>query len=587
MEEQFRNNLHAHFIISLAAAPSTLKALVEKLNNSRGISVMKVIDLAEKIQCNSVMCNSDFYKKCMVCENTACPEVASPTSPTADTAIDSNIVIATLPGAEDRETTTSSTPRPLISEAIDDKIKNTTKPLGFLFPAPNTVACDVCLKKYVGHEVLERAALSELETHGEEFSELVKAWKRGDDDYGVRTQALCIDLDINQLHLPKFQAVLALLVLQYNLHRPGHHRSCFKLKIKTTCRYDLPKDANMQTTLIINNMEFDKSGNVIFLGDSVLPTQNDILSTADDDTPTDPMEIDRESLGNIANNSAAVPMSQMPRIAVIVKEHIINMSLDVHREIGSEYINRYNPIVMMTFGWNNDMTTMFTSPGIIHYITNYVSKAPDNGATGAATIRAFRLTVSKREREAAIRQAEAQTNANVSGGDTSNPFNIEISEAPSKQQLSQRTAIATLLGVNRTQEVGQNLVAYTALFKTTHLHSHEYTIVQVPQMLAFLRGEPVSGVMSRVSPLESTSNEVDENNADTLAEAAFVLLGDEDDDDDASVDAEEEPANDETITEPIMLSAIPQVHTYACICSQIETQKTCFITINIYNIILT
>jgi hypothetical protein len=230
---------------------------------------------------------------------------------------------------------------------------------------------------------------------------------------------------------------------------------------------------------------------------------------------------------------------------------------------------------------------MFTSPGIIHYITNYVSKAPDNGATGAATIRAFRLTVSKREREAAIRQAEAQTNANVSGGDTSNPFNIEISEAPSKQQLSQRTAIATLLGVNRTQEVGQNLVAYTALFKTTHLHSHEYTIVQVPQMLAFLRGEPVSGVMSRVSPLESTSNEVDENNADTLAEAAFVLLGDEDDDDDASVDAEEEPANDETITEPIMLSAIPQVHTYACICSQIETQKTCFITINIYNIILT
>jgi hypothetical protein len=27
-------------------------------------------------------------------------------------------------------------------------------------------------------------------------------------------------------------------------------------------------DANMQTTLIINNMEFDKSGDVIFLGDS-------------------------------------------------------------------------------------------------------------------------------------------------------------------------------------------------------------------------------------------------------------------------------------------------------------------------------
>ena len=549
MEEQFRNNLHGHFIISLAAAPSTLKALVEKLNNSPGISVTKVIDLAEKIQCNSVMCDSDFYKKCMVCENTACPEVASPISPTADTAVDPDIVIATLPGTEDREATASSTPRPLISEAIDDSIKNTTKPLGFTFPAPNTVACEVCLKKYVGHQVLERAALTELETHGEEFSELVKAWNRGNDDYGVRTEALCIDLDMEKLHTPKFQAVLALLVLQYNLHRPGHHRSCFKIKIKATCRYDLPMDANMQTTLIINNMEFDKSGNVIFLSDSV---------------STDPMDIDGEShvKGEIAKDSTAIPMSQMPQIPVSV-ETITNMSLSVHREIGSEYINRYNPIVMITFGWNNDMTTMFTSPGIIHYITNYVSKSPDIGATGAATIRAFRLTVSKREREAAIRRAEAQTNTNVSAGDSSNPFNLETSfGAPSKQQLSQRTVIATLLGVNRTQEVGQNLVAYTALFKTTHLHSHEHTMVQVPQMLAFLRGEPVSGLLSRVLPLASTSNEVNDNDADTLAEAT-LLLGDDDDDDGANVDEEEDPASDETTSEPIKLSVVPQVHMYA------------------------
>jgi hypothetical protein len=482
----------------------------------------------------------------MVCENTACPEVVPLPSPTADTTTDPNIVIATLPGAEDREATGSSTPQPLISEAIDDKIKKTTKPLGFHFPSPNTVAYDVCQTKYVGHEVLERAAVSELETHGELFSELVRAWKRGNDAYGVRTQALCIDLDMDQLHTPKFQAVLALLVLQYNRHRPGHHRSCFKIKIKATCRYNLPMDANMLTTLIINNMEFDKFGNVIFLGDGVLPGQSGILATDDGDTSTVPMDIDTVPLAAIADDSAAVPMSfsQMPLIHVLKLEDITSMSLDIHRQIGSEYINRYNPIVMMTFGWNNDMTTMFTSPGIIHYITNYVSKAPDAGATGAATIRAFRLTVSKRQREAAARHAEAQRFASVSAGDTTNPFEIEAShptEAPSEQQLSQRTVIATLLGVNRTQEVGQNIVAYSALFKTTHLHSHEHTIVQVPQMLAFLRGEPVSGVMSRVSPLVFTSNEVDGNDADTLAEATFLLHGD---DDGAGVDAKEDPASE-------------------------------------------
>ena len=74
---------------------------------------------------------------------------------------------------------------------------------------------------------------------------------------------------MDQLHTPKFQAVLALLVLQYNRHRPEHHRSCFKIKIKATCQYNLPMDANMLTTLIINIMEFDKFGNVVFLGDGV------------------------------------------------------------------------------------------------------------------------------------------------------------------------------------------------------------------------------------------------------------------------------------------------------------------------------
>jgi hypothetical protein len=37
------------------------------------------------------------------------------------------------------------------------------------------------------------------------------------------------------------------------------------------------------------------------------------------------------------------------------------------------------------------------------------------------------------------------------------------------------------------------------------------------------------------------------------------------------VDEEEDPASDETTSEPIKLSVVPQVHIYAWICSQIET----------------
>lgn len=550
VEEQFRNNLHGHFIISLAAAPSTLKAFLDKLNNSTFISVKNVIDLAENIQCNSVMSNPDVYKSCMVCENKACSAVAPHTSPIFETTIDSDIVMVSVPGPDANVATGSSAPQPLRSEPIPDDVLKTTKPLGFHFPSPNTVACDVCQTKYVGHEVLERAALIELESHGDEFSKLVKAWKSGNDDYGVRTEALWVDLDMDQLHKPKFQAVLALLVLQYNRHRAGHHRSCFKLRIQGTCRFNLPMDATQLTTLLINNMEIDKFGNIVF-HDVDVREQGDILATDNDDTSSNPMDVDRVPLAAIAVDSAAAPtpMTRMPFIHTLTVDKITAMSLDVHRQIGSEYINRFNPIVMITFGWNNDSTTMFTSPGIIHYITNYVSKAPDAGAAGAATIRAFRQTVTKREREAAASQAEAQRHASASAGDTTDPpESSHPTGAPSKQQLSQRTVIATLLGASRTQEVGQNIVAYSALFDSTDLHSHESTNVQVPQMLAFLRGEPISGVMSRVSPLASTSNEVDGDGAQPR----------EDEDDGANRDEEEGPSN-EPNPAPMKLSAVPQV----------------------------
>jgi hypothetical protein len=565
VEEQFRQTLHGHGIYSLAAAPSTLKAFVDKLNNCGGISVERVINFANDIQCNSVMSNPVFYEKCMVCENEACPAVVAP-PPVPDTVMDTvAVVLATPPAAgladDGEETGVPSTPRPLVSEPIDESILNTTKPLGYNFKSPPTVACDVCHTKYVGHEVLERAALVELEKHGGTFAELVEAWGRGNDAFNVRMEALCIVIDdMEALKKPEYQAVLTLLVLQFQRHRAGHHRSCFKLKIKGTCRFALPQGKHLVTTLIINNMEFDKFGNVIYHGNP--STADGAVATHDDAVPLAAIVVDA--------STAAVPFSVFPLIQVLKLEDITTMDIVVQRSIGSEYINRYNPVVMITFGWNNDMTTMLTSPGIIHYITNYVSKAPDAGATGAATIRAFKQTVEKRQREDLHRRMEAARVSDASANDTTNPFNMDsplVDAAPSKQQRSKSRVIATMLAVDRTQEIGQNLVAYTSFYKTTHMHSHEYKSVQVPQMLAYLRGEAINGVMSRVSPLVLPPISRSVNTTATPAEAGLLLFGDDDDDVDYDDDGYEEGATDptdpdeasETGSTPVQLAAVPQV----------------------------
>ena len=510
-----------------------------------------MIDFAEKLQCNNVMSDLKFYKESLVCETETCPAVVAPPTPTDDPATDTATGMDTSLGPESGESTVQSTRPSLISEPIEESIKNTTKPLGFYFPSPNTAACDVCKTKYIGHEVLKRAALAELRKH-EDMLELVKACERGNDTFGVRTEALHflevdVVLDMDHLHEPKYQAVLVMLVLQCNRHRAGHHRSCFKLKIKGTCRYNLPASMHLLTTLMINNMEFDTFGNVHYIENDVADTDDDVPSAA------------------IVDDPSAAPLSfvsDIPQITVFKMEDITNMDIVVNRQIGSEYINRYNPIVMLTFGWNNDMTTMFTSPGIIHYVTNYISKGPDAGGTGAATIRAFKATVDKRQREAAVLSMETDRIAAASGQDATNPFLVNAPHAahePSIQQISQRKVIATMFGATRTQEFGQNLVAYCALYKTTHLHSHKYSTIQLPQMLAYLRGEPINGIVSRVSPLVLQTTE------------AFVREADDEDGRDDDDDQEEEPAENHdtvghdpvstTISVPVKLAAVPQVPT--------------------------
>ena len=572
VEEQFRNALHSHAVISLAAAPHTLKALLDKINKSGFLTVQKVTDFANGIQCNDIMSNSKLYDDKMVCETEGCTNNSATPSPTADDTMDAATDIAlSQAGPSSTNNTTApqtSTPTRLISEPIDDAIKYTTKPLGFNFESPKDVACRVCKTKYVGYQVLRRAALAELRKHPD-AAELVKACENGNNDtFVIRNEALRLkpekdgvpfELDMEQLNTPKFQAVLAILVLQFNRHRAGHTRSCFKIKIKGTCRYDLPKSMLLLTTFFINDIQIDEHGNLAFLDED--SDDNDDTPDSDDHvqafttvTPTAAIEDDP--------TAAPQPFENFPKIKAFTIDNITSMDITVRRKIGSEYINRFNPIVMLAFGWNNDMTTMITSPGIIHYVTNYVSKGPDAGATGSAIIRTFHRIIGKRQRDAEAHRVEAETATNTEPGDQP-----PTTPTYSNQQIAQRAVIATMLGSSCLQEIGHNLVAYSSLFKTTDLHSHKYSHIQIPQMLAYLKKESIHGVMSRVSPSSGIQRQQHDD-----AQSDQEELDDDDDDETAELTDNEHDENfmPETVpTTPTKIAPVPQViHTHKYICEK-------------------
>jgi hypothetical protein len=383
VEEQFRNALHGHAVLNLAAAPHTLKALLDKINKDGVLTIKKIITFAETIQCNDIMSDSNLYDANLVCDNQDCPGTsATPSSTTTAVPrtstddVTGNPVQAGPTIAHDA-TIPAATPTPLISEPIQDHIRYTTKPLGFNFASPITAVCDVCKTKYVGEAVLRKAALAELRKHPD-AARLVEACENDHDDtFRTRNEALrmttayddngAFELDMTQLHMPKFQAVLAILVLQYNRHRPGHSRSCFKLKIKGTCRYDLPKLMQLLTTFLINDIQIDQFGHIMFLNDDDSGEATDASdavgqSAATTITPIAAIEEDDPA-------TAPLPFTAFPQIKAFTLDSVERMDIIVKRKIGSEYINRFNPIVMLSFGWNNDMTTMMTSPGIIHYVT--------------------------------------------------------------------------------------------------------------------------------------------------------------------------------------------------------------------------
>ena len=232
MEEQGRNNLHAHIIVTLAGFPSSLSDFLDQLKAHPTVTVDNIVRFAENLESHNPFFDAHMQSASMRCCNEACQQA----------------------GASE-----------FISEPIPDYIKNATKPLGFNFEEPATVRCETCEATYSGSKEIERAALAELAKHAD-MKPLVDAWRR-DDKASVRELAAMpeVVLDMDMLRTPKCQAVLALLVLQGNRHRAGHHASCFKVKGSKTCRYRFPRDCinNQLTTLVINGVKLVDSRNEV------------------------------------------------------------------------------------------------------------------------------------------------------------------------------------------------------------------------------------------------------------------------------------------------------------------------------------
>jgi len=251
---------------------------------------------------------------------------------------------------------------------------------------------------------------------------------------------------------------------QTNRHRAGHHRSCFNKRVKG-CRYHFPQECIDTTALVINGTRVTSGG--------VSPSAAD---TADGDE--DMGEEEEESDGGSTSSHHHQLDVQTLRSAADVE----SMDLEIQRQPASVYINKFNPITTLTFRWNNDAKFMLTSPGIILYITNYASKAPNMGAIGAATLWAFSRTVAKQEAEAAARHEASST---------SHTATEEV--GPSAHQRAQRTVIATMMGANKTQEIGWNRVAYYYLYGSSDWHSHEFATIPMPQVLAYIRKQEIYG----------------------------------------------------------------------------------------------
>ncbi|KAK3248193.1 hypothetical protein CYMTET_42332 [Cymbomonas tetramitiformis] len=108
VEEQGGQNLHAHILVTVAGLPHTHEALVQKLREHPQTTLRGIIKFVEAVKCNDASTDAACPNEFMACNEEPCQKLGQ---------------------------------NQFVSVAVPAHIKNTTKPLGFASPEPNTVRC--------------------------------------------------------------------------------------------------------------------------------------------------------------------------------------------------------------------------------------------------------------------------------------------------------------------------------------------------------------------------------------------------------------------------------------------------------------
>ena len=102
MEEQGRNNLHVHMVLTIAGMPRTVSQLLTQLRTYPNVTIDKIVGFAEHLESHNAFSDPEVQKANVRCQDVACTREAG-----------KGVFIA---------------------EPIPEHIKNAQKPLGFNFP---------------------------------------------------------------------------------------------------------------------------------------------------------------------------------------------------------------------------------------------------------------------------------------------------------------------------------------------------------------------------------------------------------------------------------------------------------------------
>jgi len=152
------------------------------------------------------------------------------------------------------------------------------------------------------------------------------------------------------------------------------------------------------------------------------------------------------------------------------------IALHAERRLGSEWLNQHNLVTLEILGCNNDVRIVLFSGSVavVYYTAAYVAK-----------VQSTSQKVSERTLVVALKARREKE-------DTQN-LNIGLSDS----EIVSRRLHSLLWSVGNAIEIPLTLLVYYMLYKDARESSHTYTDLSIPQLLAFLKGQPTSGSLVR------------------------------------------------------------------------------------------